>query len=122
MVLLSMVRHSAQPAAEQLDLELPYDSAGEELSEREGLQRQLESLSELLSEKRMELQGFKEDYPWLERLMHHPKEGKEGYDEGQIIGLLEVYRQIEDELLELTTIYKETKDQLGYLDTIDRRR
>ena len=103
---------------EQFELELPYDSGGEELSEREGLQRQIESLSELLSEKKMELQGFKDEYPWLERLMRHPKEGKAGYDEGQIIGLMEVYRQIEDELLELMNIYKETKDQLSYYDSM----
>eukprot|EP00057_Strongylocentrotus_purpuratus_P003509 XP_003726802.1 PREDICTED: uncharacterized protein LOC100889222 [Strongylocentrotus purpuratus] len=106
--------------AEDFKLDLPFDSAGEELSEREGLQRQVESLSELLSERTLDMQRFKDDYPFLDRIMGNPKEGVAGYEEGQLIGLLETYRQLEEDVLELMNIYKETKTQLTELDQMER--
>ncbi|XP_063970360.1 uncharacterized protein LOC129260637 [Lytechinus pictus] len=105
---------------EELKLDLPFDSSGEELSEREGLQRQVESLSELLSERTLDMQRFKDDYPFLDRVMTDPNSSVPGYEEGQLIGLLETYRQLEEDVLELMNIYKETKTQLAELELMER--
>ncbi|XP_041454506.1 uncharacterized protein LOC121407471 isoform X2 [Lytechinus variegatus] len=105
---------------EELKLDLPFDSSGEELSEREGLQRQVESLSELLSERTLDMQRFKDDYPFLDRIMTDPNSSVPGYEEGQLIGLLETYRQLEEDVLELMNIYKETKAQLAELELMER--
>ncbi|XP_071489051.1 uncharacterized protein [Diadema antillarum] len=107
-------------AAADLQLELPCDSMGEELSDREGLQRQVNALDNLLSEKTLELQSFKDHYPWLDRLLANPKETLPGYSEGEIVGLMQVYKQLEEEVLEYMNIYKETKTQLTELIAMQR--